>query len=248
MKQMRQGIYIAEGRVQVDGARIFKTRSKATEMEIILREGKNREIRRILARLGHKVLQLRRIAVGPLRLGDMPPGAYRVVSREEVKKLQSLDESASPPAGRQASRSAGKKGAGSKRATTKRATTKRATTKRASTKRSAAPRSGRGGGSSSTPAGSQRQRSFDGALSGSRQSGVVIGADPTSEEDGGKRKKPKRGSRANGKKATGRTATAKKRAAKRGSAGKGKHSAAKGKPGRGKPVKKRTAKKRRTKK
>ena len=88
MKRMRQGIYIAEGHVRVEGAKIFKSRSKATELEIVLREGKNREIRRILARLGHKVLQLRRIAVGPLRLGVMPPGSYRIVTREEVRKLQ----------------------------------------------------------------------------------------------------------------------------------------------------------------
>jgi 23S rRNA pseudouridine2605 synthase len=92
MKRMRQGIYIAEGHVRVEGARIFKSRSKATEMEIVLKEGKNREIRRILARLGHKVLQLRRIAVGPLRLGELPVGAYRVVTREEVRKLQQATE------------------------------------------------------------------------------------------------------------------------------------------------------------
>jgi len=87
MKKMRQGIYIAEGFVKVEGAKLLKTRSRATEMEIILREGKNREIRRILARLGHKVQTLRRIAVGPLKLGDLPQGAYRLLSTQEVDKL-----------------------------------------------------------------------------------------------------------------------------------------------------------------
>ena len=87
MKKMRQGIYIAEGFVRVEGAKLLKTRSRATEMEIILREGKNREIRRILARLGHKVQTLRRIAVGPLKLGDLPHGAYRVLTHQEVDKL-----------------------------------------------------------------------------------------------------------------------------------------------------------------
>jgi 23S rRNA pseudouridine2605 synthase len=96
MKQMRTGIYIAEGHVQVEGARLLKTRGKATDLEIILREGKNREIRRILARLGHKVQQLRRIAVGPLRLGDMPAGAYRLLSQEEVRKLWESTEIPNP--------------------------------------------------------------------------------------------------------------------------------------------------------
>lgn len=87
MKKMRQGIYIAEGFVKVEGAKLLKTRSRATEMEIVLREGKNREIRRILARLGHKVQTLRRIAVGPLKLGDLPHGAYRALTFQEVEKL-----------------------------------------------------------------------------------------------------------------------------------------------------------------
>ena len=110
MKQMRKGIYIAEGRTSVEGARIFKARSKATELEIVLREGKNREIRRILARLGHKVLQLRRIAVGPLRLGDLPVGAYRIVSREEVKKLRNASEAEAESDRERPGRRAGGKG------------------------------------------------------------------------------------------------------------------------------------------
>ncbi|CAD73039.1 MAG TPA: pseudouridine synthase [Rhodopirellula baltica] len=88
MKKMREGIYIAEGLVQVDGAKIIKARTKATEMEIRLKEGKNREIRRILARFGHKVQQLRRVAIGPLKLGDVPRGAYRKLTRDEVDKLR----------------------------------------------------------------------------------------------------------------------------------------------------------------
>ena len=45
-------------------------------LEMVLREGKNREIRRILARVGHKVVRLTRIAVGPVRLGNLPAGAF----------------------------------------------------------------------------------------------------------------------------------------------------------------------------
>ena len=105
MKKMRKGVYIAEGFVKVEGAKLINAKSRATEMEIVLKEGKNREIRRILARLGHKVQQLRRIAVGPLRLGDVPPGAYRVLRREEVEKLwvatgRSLQSGRANPGGR----------------------------------------------------------------------------------------------------------------------------------------------------
>jgi 23S rRNA pseudouridine2605 synthase len=114
MKQMRQGIYIAEGHVHVEGARILKSRSRSTELEIVLREGKNREIRRILARLGHKVQHLRRIAVGPLRLGDLPPGAYRPLHYTEVQKLQALvseSAAAGTDRGKRGPRKPGKRGA-----------------------------------------------------------------------------------------------------------------------------------------
>jgi len=95
LRQMEKGIHIAEGLVKVEGARIMKTRGRATELEITLKEGKNREIRRILARLGHKVQQLKRIAIGPLRLGEMPTGAFRKLGFEELKKLKaSVDPAA----------------------------------------------------------------------------------------------------------------------------------------------------------
>ncbi len=101
LKQMERGIHIAEGLVRVEGAKLLKVRGRATELEIVLREGKNREIRRILARLGHKVQQLKRIAIGPLRLGEMPVGAHRQLSFEELKKLRAAvetDQSGSEPA------------------------------------------------------------------------------------------------------------------------------------------------------
>ncbi|MCO8122787.1 rRNA pseudouridine synthase [Stieleria sp. TO1_6] len=88
MRTMRKGIYISDGFVRVEGAKILKTRGRATDLEITLREGKNREIRRILASMGHKVQVLRRIAIGPLRLGDVPIGAYRQLTREEVQRLK----------------------------------------------------------------------------------------------------------------------------------------------------------------
>lgn len=95
MREMRKGIYIAEGLVRVEGAKVLKARAKSTELEITLKEGKNREIRRILARLGHKVQTLKRIGMGPLRLGEMPTGAYRRLTAEEVKRLKRVGEAES---------------------------------------------------------------------------------------------------------------------------------------------------------
>ncbi|TWU19977.1 pseudouridine synthase [Allorhodopirellula heiligendammensis] len=112
MRKMREGIYIAEGLVRVDGAKIIKAKKKATDMEIRLREGKNREIRRILAKFGHKVQTLRRIAIGPLRLGDMPAGAYRNLTRAEIDKLHAIaaQAAAAPPEKPTAEQAAGRGG------------------------------------------------------------------------------------------------------------------------------------------
>ncbi|MCS7467083.1 rRNA pseudouridine synthase [Stieleria sp. ICT_E10.1] len=160
MRSMRKGIYISDGFVRVEGAKIVKSRARATEMEITLREGKNREIRRILARLGHKVQMLRRIAIGPLRIGDLPVGAHRVLSRDEVSRLRkaiehSREEVADEtprrrPAGKgPTKRSTKKKSAGKRRRAESRndVTARRTSRKPATTKFSFKPKKSDEGGS-----------------------------------------------------------------------------------------------------
>ena len=88
LAQLRKGIVLAEGIAKVASIRIKRRYSSSTDLEIVLNEGKNREIRRVLARVGYKVLRLRRIAIGSLRLGDMPTAAYRPLTRAEIKQLQ----------------------------------------------------------------------------------------------------------------------------------------------------------------
>jgi 23S rRNA pseudouridine2605 synthase len=63
-------------------------------LQIILSEGKNREIRRMLARLQHKVMRLRRTAIGPIELGRLPPGKSRPLRKVEVNQLRSAAERA----------------------------------------------------------------------------------------------------------------------------------------------------------
>lgn len=213
MKKMRQGIYIAEGFVKVEGAKILKTRSRATEMEIILREGKNREIRRILARLGHKVQQLRRIAVGPLRLGDVPSGAYRIVTPLEVEKLRRASEtSADPDATDQRSKPKGVKkreGTRSDNSSSRRPVRKSA--------KKAGERSARKAGKKPT----KRQSSESAKLSidhgEARNTGVVIGGDPSPQRDRerprnrGTKKHASRGGRSQARPGKSRSGTKRKR-------------------------------------
>jgi len=86
--QLRRGIRLAEGVARASQVRPIKQHRQSTLLEMVLLEGHNREIRRMLARLGHKVLRLTRIAVGPIRLGKLPPGGWRRLSAEEVESLK----------------------------------------------------------------------------------------------------------------------------------------------------------------
>jgi 23S rRNA pseudouridine2605 synthase len=95
LKRLERGIYLAEGVARVQGAKIRRVRKGCTELDITLCEGKNREIRRLLARLGNKVITLKRTAIGPLKLAEMPESAYRPLTTSEVKALyQAADEAA----------------------------------------------------------------------------------------------------------------------------------------------------------
>ena len=88
--QLRQGIHLAEGRVRVVRLRVKRRQKRSTVLEMVLAEGRNREIRRMAARIGHKVMSLKRIGFGPLRLGELPSGAYRPLNRTELQKLRDL--------------------------------------------------------------------------------------------------------------------------------------------------------------
>lgn len=66
--------------------------AQSTELEITLWEGRNRQIRRVAEVLGHRVLHLHRLAVGPVRLGKLKRGAYRSLSSVEIRALLAESE------------------------------------------------------------------------------------------------------------------------------------------------------------
>ena len=65
-------------------ARLLSTNNTRSEAELVLAEGRNREVRRMFKALGFRVLRLQRVAVGPVKLGELPPGKWRVLSRAEI--------------------------------------------------------------------------------------------------------------------------------------------------------------------
>jgi 23S rRNA pseudouridine2605 synthase len=87
LKQLLAGVWLSDGHVRARRVKREKHQKDSTWLRIVLNEGKNREIRRMLARLGHRVLRLRRIAIGPVVLGALPVGKARRLSGPELAAL-----------------------------------------------------------------------------------------------------------------------------------------------------------------
>jgi 23S rRNA pseudouridine2605 synthase len=88
LKQLLKGVWLSEGHVKALRIKREKRQKDSTWLRIVLNEGKNREIRRMLAKLEHKVLRLRRIALGPLTLGTLPGGRSRRLRGDEIAALK----------------------------------------------------------------------------------------------------------------------------------------------------------------
>lgn len=89
LRRMTEGATVEEGDfLAVKRVRSLRRGSRNTWLEIVLDEGKNRHIRRLLSALSLEVLRLVRVAVGPLKLGDLTKGEYRYLTDEERKALE----------------------------------------------------------------------------------------------------------------------------------------------------------------
>lgn len=87
---LRTGQEFSDGKFHVEAFKVMKTQGDSTFLEIVLKEGHNREIRRLFARIGHKVLKLQRVAFGPLRIGRLELGEFRHLTTFEVRQLKQV--------------------------------------------------------------------------------------------------------------------------------------------------------------
>ena len=94
IQRLAEGIWLADpskggfktGRTHI---KMVKRTGNSSVLQITIREGRNRQVRRMLAKVGHKVRELTRIKIGPLELGRLRPGEFRLLSPFEVDKLRS---------------------------------------------------------------------------------------------------------------------------------------------------------------
>jgi len=87
LEQIRQGVELADGLTRPVKARVVEEQAGSVRVEMVLTEGRNRQIRRMWAALGHKVRRLVRTAVGAYALGNLGPGECRMLTNAELKRL-----------------------------------------------------------------------------------------------------------------------------------------------------------------
>ncbi|OWK35112.1 pseudouridine synthase [Fimbriiglobus ruber] len=88
LQRLLDGVWLSDGKVRAKSVRRMKPQGDSTWIRVVLCEGKNREIRRMLAKLGHKVLRLKRVAIGPVLLDKLPKGKARKLSLPELTELK----------------------------------------------------------------------------------------------------------------------------------------------------------------
>lgn len=90
LESLHLGQEFSEGTFKVDSFKLLREQGDSTFLEIVLKEGHNREIRRLFARIGHKVLKLERVAFGPLRIAKLGVGEFRHLTTFEVRQLKQV--------------------------------------------------------------------------------------------------------------------------------------------------------------
>ncbi len=93
IRQLKEGIRLTEGMAHMDAVRLLGNDRGAHVYEIVLREGRKRQIRRMIGSTGRHILRLMRVGFGPLRLAGLATGAWRHLTDGEVRHLRAgLDE------------------------------------------------------------------------------------------------------------------------------------------------------------
>ncbi len=85
--QLRKGLELSDGWTQPAEVERVRDSAKYSFVEITLREGRNRQVRRMIEAVGSKVLKLVRTRIGPLTIGDLQIGKYRKLTPAEVREL-----------------------------------------------------------------------------------------------------------------------------------------------------------------
>ena len=87
LRALREGVELEDGFAQVDAARIMQKAPDRTLVELVIHEGRNRIVRRMMEEVGYPVTELVRTRIGPVHLGQQRPGIIRAITGKELREL-----------------------------------------------------------------------------------------------------------------------------------------------------------------
>jgi 23S rRNA pseudouridine2605 synthase len=87
LAKLQKGVDIGGYITSPAEVRVVRQGERSAIVEIAIREGKNRQVRKMLAAIGCRVMELERIAIGQVRLGRLKPGHFRKMTRLEIELL-----------------------------------------------------------------------------------------------------------------------------------------------------------------
>lgn len=90
LKRIEKGVTLDDGAVRPDRVKLVSRSARQTLVLVTLHEGRNRVVRRLMDAVGHPVDRLARVAIGPVRLGQLPVGESRDLTRDELGALLDL--------------------------------------------------------------------------------------------------------------------------------------------------------------
>ncbi len=90
LNRLKRGVRLEDGIARALSVRILRRTEKHCWIESVVTEGRNHLIKRMFLAIGHPVLKLKRVGFGPLRLGNLPSGQFRMLSDLELEQLRKL--------------------------------------------------------------------------------------------------------------------------------------------------------------
>jgi pseudouridine synthase len=98
LTRLKRGVSLEDGEAKAVSCSLIRQREKNSWVRVVVTEGRNHLVKRMFSTIGHPVLKLKRIEYGPIQLGDLPFGQFRMLTLDEIEKLRRISsESVAPP-------------------------------------------------------------------------------------------------------------------------------------------------------
>jgi 23S rRNA pseudouridine2605 synthase len=96
LRSLERGVELEDGPARAHKVRILRKTRKGATLSLVLREGRKREVRRLLEAVGCPVERLKRVRFGPVRLGNLAAGAWRELNVDEIRALKAAARTEEP--------------------------------------------------------------------------------------------------------------------------------------------------------